>query len=77
MKLFEFESAETGQVKPVAREKESNLETLKEALLKYRVEGTVKEWNALREEAKEHYSEEDMNALDASGFIVEWLKKGK
>jgi hypothetical protein len=74
MKVFEFESAETGQVKPVAKKEESQLETLKEAFRQYRKEGTIAEWNALREEAKEHYSEEDINALDASGFIVEWLK---
>ena len=74
MKLFEFESAETGQVKPVAKQEQIELETLKEALRKYRVEGTKEEWNYLREEAKEHYSKETIYALDASGFITEWLK---
>lgn len=41
---------------------------------RYRVEGTVKEWNVLREEAKDHFDAETINELDVSGFITEWLK---
>lgn len=53
---------------------ESELKTLKEAFRQYRQRGTVKEWNELREEAKEHYSEQVISALDASGYIVKWME---
>ena len=49
-------------------------EQLKEAFRQYRKEGTVKEWNQLREEAKEHYDKEYINMLDASGYITKWMK---
>jgi hypothetical protein len=75
MKTSEFESKKTGEVKSVVNSVETELTTLKEALTKYRVLGTVKEWNELREEATEHFSEETIRALDASGFINEWALK--
>lgn len=50
------------------------LELLKEAMKKYRVTGTVKEWNFLREEAKQIFDEKVIGMLDASGYITEWLK---
>jgi hypothetical protein len=49
-------------------------ELLKESMKKYRVTGTVKEWNFLREEAKETFDEKVIGMLDASGFITEWMK---
>ena len=36
---------------------------------------TVKEWNLLREEAKSKFTHEQINQLDASGFIVEVLNQ--
>jgi len=38
---------------------------------------TVAEWNELREEAKMNYSHEQINLLDASGYISEVLKNNK
>lgn len=53
---------------------EAELKTLKEDFRQDRERGTVKEWNELREEAKEYYSEQIISALDASGYIVKWLE---
>lgn len=53
---------------------EAELKTLKEDFRQNRERGTVKEWNELREEAKEYYSEQIISALDASGYIVKWLE---
>lgn len=62
------------KMKTFTKEQTAELNTLKEALKKYRKLGTVKEWNVLRDEAKEHYDQEIISALDASGYISEWMK---
>jgi midasin (ATPase involved in ribosome maturation) len=56
------------------KESDPMFEQLKEAFRQYRKERTVKEWNELREEAKEHYDEKYINMLDASGYITKWMK---
>lgn len=37
-------------------------------------ERTVHTWNAQRAKAKELFTQKEVNALDASGYITEWLK---
>ena len=49
-------------------------EQLKEAFRQYSKKRTVQEWNTLREEAKEHYEEEYISMLDASGYITKWMR---
>jgi len=77
MEIGQFFSKEAQKVlllNKTASAEDIELEVLKEALWKYRVVGTIKEWNGLREEAKEHFSKEVISRLDASGFITEWMK---
>jgi len=40
-------------------------------------ERNIATWNAKRQESKESFPKELINALDASGHITKWLKGGK
>lgn len=58
-------------------ENEKLLAELKEAMQNERISertGTVSEWNHLREKMKARFPEKIISMLDASGFIVEWMK---
>jgi len=76
MEKYHYQLKNSKEVKPVhpQTEDEATLEEIKEALRKYRVEGTIKEWNILREELKNFFEEKDVAFLDVSGYIHEWLK---
>jgi hypothetical protein len=76
MEIGEFFDQKANEIKVLTNPDmdQEELELLKEALRQYRVVGTVKEWNRLREEAKEHFPEHIISRLDASGYIYEWLE---
>ena len=76
MEKGEFFNPETKTIHPTLKPDlgVKGLDEIKAAFWQYRNEGTVKEWNLLREEAKEHFTDEEISRLDASGFIREWIK---
>jgi len=75
MKVNEYQSKESGLVKPVSLSNEASvaLSELEDFFIRNRIRGNVKEWNELRIIAMENYDEQFIRMLDGSGFINEWL----
>jgi hypothetical protein len=66
MKLHEFESASTKEVKSVSLDSAEQFQKLKNIMAEAQ---SVRHWNELREYAKDIFPIQVINRLDQSGYI--------
>lgn len=77
MNVHEFESKETGEIKPVSTNASASTELEQMKLELDQARPSVRDvdyWNWKRDAFKKKYSPAAIGLLDASGYISKWLR---